>query len=266
MFSTQAEPDFTRNFMISLGAHALLVLVAYFGGSAIMKVLNVNNDIEIIRSSVRVDVVGMPKFTVQELREMQAESKPVAEPAPVEKPKEEIKATEVAEDVIKKDDLVIQEKGETKKKPSFMNIVSNYSSKKVEAKEKREVNKTGKGTNYDSLVLEGNRLSKGGALVGDYSDAEQSEFAAYVQTLPDSIRPHWKLPDFLMGKGYKCRMRVFISPNGYVLKVETVESSGNDDYDARAVNAIKSVVNFPTPPAQVGQRLTKFGIILGFPL
>lgn len=264
MFSQTTDQNFTKNFLISCGVHTLLVLLAFYGGPVIMKAMNVNDNIEIIRSSVRVDVVGMPKFTVQELRAMQNEATK-AEPAPVEKPKEEVKAQDVAEDVIKKDDIVIQEKGEAKKKASFMNLISDYSSKKVEAKEKKQGTKAGSGKDLNTLVLEGNRLSKGGALVGDYSDAENSEFSAYVQGLPESVRPFWNLPSYLKNQGLKCRIRVFIGPNGQLIKAEVFESSGNDDYDARAVGAVKAS-SFSAPSQAVAARLTKFGIILGFPL
>jgi TonB family protein len=249
-----------------VGVHALLILVAFFAGPAIMKVMNVNDNIEIIRSSVRVDVVGMPKFTIKELREMQSEATK-AEPAPVEKPKEEIKAQDDAEDEIKKDDIVIQEKGESKKKKaSFLNLLSDYSSKKVAPREKKQGSKDGKGTDLNSLVIEGNRLSKGGALVGDYSDGENSEFSEYVQGLPESIRPFWNLPSYLKDKGFKCRIRVFVSASGQLLKVEVYESSGQSEYDARAEKAVRDASPFPAPSAAVGARLTKFGIILGFPL
>jgi hypothetical protein len=111
MFSdTVMDRNFTKNFLVSCGVHALLVLIAYFGGSTILQVFKLNNNVEIIRASVRVDVVGMPKFTVKELKEMQAE--PVAKPEPEpEGAKVETKVKEEAPDVIKKDDLVIQEKG-----------------------------------------------------------------------------------------------------------------------------------------------------------
>lgn len=265
MFSSTAQENFTKNFLISAGVHTLLILVAFFAGPAIMKVMNVNDNIEIIRSSVRVDVVGMPKFTIKELREMQAEATR-AEPAPIEKPKEEIKAQDDAEDVIKKDDIVIQEKGEAKKKASFLNLLSDYSSKKVAPREKKQGAKDGKGSDLNSLVIEGNRLSKGGALVGDYSDGENSEFSEYVQGLPESIRPFWNLPSYLKDKGLKCRIRVFVSSTGQLLKVEVYESSGQSEYDARAEKAVRDASPFPAPSASVGARLTKFGIILGFPL
>lgn len=115
MNTIASDREFTKNFLISCGVHLLLVLVAYLFGSSIMKVFNANNNVEIIRSSVRVDVVGMPKFTVKELKEMQAEPVAKAEPEP-EGAKAEVKAKDEAEDVIKKDDLVIEEKGAPKKK------------------------------------------------------------------------------------------------------------------------------------------------------
>ena len=135
MFGATVDRDFTRNFLISCGAHALLVAIAFLGGSFIMRVFNVNDEVEIIRSSVRVDVVGMPKFTVKELKAMQAEAVPKPEPIEVQGTKTEAKTE--SEDVIKKGDLVIEEKA-PKKKPSFMNLVSDYSNKKVAPKEKKK--------------------------------------------------------------------------------------------------------------------------------
>lgn len=266
MYSASADRDnFTKNFLISCGAHALLVLIAWFGGSTIMKLMNVNDNVEIIRSSVRVDVVGMPKFTVKELKAMQAE--PVAKPEPEpEGAKKEEKVTDTAEDVIKKDDLVIKEKGETKKKSSFMNLVSDYSSKKVTATDKKKGVKSSTNKNLDSLIIEGNRLSKGGALVGDYSDGDVTEIAAYVQALPELVRVHFKLPSYLMDKNLRCKIAVYISASGSVIRTELLESSGNADYDARAKQAIDTASPFPKPSAGVASRLASSGVALKFPL
>lgn len=263
--STLGQDNFTKNFLISCGAHALLVLIAWFGGSTIMKIMGVNDNVEIIRSSVRVDVVGMPKFTVKELKAMQAE--PVAKPEPEPQgAKVEEKPKDNAEDVINKGDLVIQEKGEAKPKSSFMNLVSDYSSKKVKATERKKGVKTSTNKNLDSLIIEGNRLSKGGALVGDYSDADQTELSTYVQALPELVRAHFKLPQYLMDKGLKCRIAVYLSATGAVIKKDLIESSGNADYDARAMTAIDNASPFPKPSASVAPRLSTSGIILRFPL
>lgn len=263
--STLGQDNFAKNFLISCGAHALLVLIAWFGGSTIMQIMGVNDKVEIIRSSVRVDVVGMPKFTVKELKAMQAE--PVAKPEPEPQgAKVEVKPKETAEDVINKGDLVIQEKGEVKKKPSFLNLVSDYSSKKVSTTEKKKGAKASANKDLDSLIIEGNRLSKGGALVGDYSDGDVTELSEYVQSLPELVRVHFKLPSYLMDQNLRCKIAVYISASGSVIKTELLESSGNDEYDKRAENAIRNASPFPKPSAGVAPRLASSGIALRFPL
>ena len=265
MFNTATDRDFTKNFLISCGAHAALVLLAYLGGSAIMKVLNVNDNVEIIRASVRVDVVGMPKFTVQELRDMQNEAATKPEPE-VKGAVEEVKAKEnESEDIIKKDDLVIEEEGK-KKKSSFLSLINDYSQKKVAAKEKNRGSKSGKNKDINNLILEGNRLSKGGALVGDYSAGDNSDFSAYVQGMPEIVRPFWNLPSYLQDKNLRCRIKIYLSTSGQLLSTDVFESSGQSEFDARAIKAVKDAAPYPAPSEVVGQRLTKSGIILGFPL
>jgi len=261
---TIMDRDFTKNFLISCGVHAFLVLLAYFAGSTILKIFNVNDNVEIIHSSVRVDIVGMPKFTVKELREMQAE--PVAKPEPeVQGAKAETKVQDEAPDVIKKDDLVIQEKS-NKKKTSFMNLITDYSSKKVAPSENKKGKQKSINKDLDSLIIEGNRLSKGSALVGEYSDAEASELSAYVQTLPELVRVHFKLPSYLLSQNLHCKIAVYLSATGNVLRTNLLESSGQSEYDARADKAIRDASPFPKPSVSLGPKLPNSGIVLKFPL
>lgn len=261
MFSNSFDRDFSKNFGISLGVHLIFVLIAFAGGEILQKVFP-NGDVEIIRSSVRVDVVGMPKFTIQELKKMEAQPIVEKEPEVAKGVKEETKPEE--DDVIKKDDLVIQEQGK-KTKASFLNLINTASSTKVTKVEKKGA-KAGTGNkNLDSLIIEGNRLSKGSALVGDYTDEQNSEFSAYVQNLPGIIRPFWKLPSYLLEKNLRARIKIYLSPEGKLLKLEMNESSGDSEFDARAQQAVRSAT-FPQPSAEVGARLTSSGIILGFPL
>ena len=262
MFASTKDQSFTKDFLISLGAHIALILLSFAGAEVISNIFQ-SGDVEIIRSSVRVDVVGMPKFTVQELKKMQAEPVAPAEPEVAKGTKEEAKPE--VEDVIKKDDLVIQET--TKKKASFLNMINDYSTKKVAPKVETKGEKGGVGNKkLDALILEGNRLSKGSALVGEYTDQENSEFSAYVQNLPGAIRPFWKLPSYLLDKPLRCRIKIYISPSGELLKLELMESSGETEFDSRAQKAVREASPFPKPVAVVGERLTQSGIILGFPL
>lgn len=260
------ENDFNKNLLISCGIHLGLLALALLGGKLVSKVFK-NNDVEIIRAAVRVDVVGMPKFTVQELKVMQRDAIPTPEPEVAKGATEESKPVQDTPDVVKKDDLVIQEKGQVVKKSSFLNVLNEYSNKKVTKKEVAKGEKKGVGNkNLDSLIIEGNRLSKGTALVGDFSDEAGSEFAQYVQTLPDLIRPLFRLPSYLKEKDLRCRIRVFLSQDGKVLKAEVHESSGIEDFDVRARKAIEDAAPFPKPSQAVGVRLASSGIILGFPI
>ena len=264
--STKVFPrdDFNKNFLISLGLHAILVLVAYFGGMAISKIFKDEN-LEVMRSSVRVDVVGMPKFTVQELKAMQNDVPAPKEPEVAVGKKEEAKP-EVA-DVIKKDDLVIQEESKKKTKASFLSLLNEASSKKVAAKEQKKGKESGKGNkNLEALVLEGNRLSSGTALVGEYSDQSNSEIAIYGQAVIDNTRRFWKLPSYLKDLSLACQIRVFISPNGSILKLDLHKSSGNSEYDSRAEKAVRDASPFAKAPGELGNRLANSGLILGFPL
>lgn len=262
---TQSALSDSRNFLLSLGLHFAVIAIAFVGSELIQKIFG-NNDIEIIRASIRVDVVGMPKFTVQELRELEKKSAEIPKETEVAKGEKAPTKTD-AEDVIKKDDLVIQEAGKEKKKSSFLSTLNEYSNKKIATKD----TKTGKSKgnsdkNLEALVLEGNKLSQGSALTGDFSDGPSSEFSAYVQTLPGAIRGKWKLPTYLLEQNLKARFKIYISLTGELLKTELIESSGNNEFDSRAINAIRESAPFAAPPEAVGVRLTRYGVILGFPL
>lgn len=267
------QDDIKKSFLVSLTAHLVVVGVAILLTTFVLGPGSKrSHEIEIIQSSVRVDVVGMPKFTVQELKEMQKnaapaepEAKPQEVPAKVaEAPKEEVK-----EDVVKEGDLVIEEQ---KKKADFNNLLSSYSSKKVQKKEAPAAKPantvvSGRGNKIiDNLILEGNRVSAGSALVGDITNEASSEFSSYVQGMPEKVRVHWKLPSYLLNQNLKCRIKVYLSANGNLMKSEIVESSGVEEFDSRAMRAIKDASPFPAPSKDVGARLATYGIILGFPI
>lgn len=275
MLNTHLEQDIKKSFLISFGAHTLLLFLAVMTTKFLVGPSEKRNlEIEIIQSSVRVDVVGMPKFTVQELKEMQRNAAPIepeAKPEAAAPKVSEVAKVEVKEDIIKEGDLVIEQQ---KKKDDFKNLLSSYSSKKVERKaapappaKPSNTVVAGKGNEIiDNLILEGNKVSAGSALVGDITSETSSEFSAYVQGLPEKIRVHWKLPSYLINQNLKCRIKVYLNANGGLIKSEVVESSGVPEFDDRAQKAIKEAAPFPAPGKEVGARLATYGIILGFPI
>lgn len=253
--------DFKSSFMLAMALHIFLLMIAFITA----RVLGVgtgadNSAVEILSASVRVDVVGMPKFTIEELRQMELPTD-----APPEKPSQ-AQATQVeeAQDVVKPDDLVIPD---SKPKKSLTSFLENYSSQKVKpaAKEKKG-DKSGKVAGLDSLIIEGNRLSKGTALVGNNSDIADPVYVGYVNTIPEKVRQNWRVPGFLKQQNLKCKIQFWIGPRGEILKTTIIESSGSSDYDSIALEAVKASSPFAPPPLEAAPRLGSRGLILAFPL
>jgi TonB family protein len=247
--------------MLAMALHVLLIMIAFIAGRVLKVVSGGDNaPVEILSASVRVDVVGMPKLTIEELRQLELPTE-----APAEQPVQaEATKVEEAPDVVKPDDLVIPD---SKPKKSLTSFLENYSSQKVKpaAKEKKG-DKSGKVAGLDSLIIEGNRLSKGTALVGNNSDIADPVYVGYVNTIPEKVRQNWRVPGFLKEQNLKCKIQFWIGPRGEILKAAIFESSGNVDYDNIALEAVKASAPFAPPPVEAAPRLGSRGLILGFPL
>lgn len=191
MIAIQQKSDkFYNYFVLALIVHTV-VFTFFYLSSSFDFFKNSRPKINIIKSSVRVDVVAMPKFTKQELKEMKL--------IPMSDKKEITENTK-----IKKENILKEKVEKATKKVNLSSLFGNLSKKKIV-----ESNKNSKGkktaTKYNKelakLVLEGNKISKGTAVTGtnDYSNSEV--FTSYVQELPSYVRPYWKLPTYLMDKG-----------------------------------------------------------------
>jgi len=260
-FENESEfsDDFKSSVMLATALHLLIVLIGFIF-SLVLKPSNDDAALELLKSSVRVDIVGMPKMTIEELKKLDLPSEIPAEPkAEAPAPQEAEVKTE-----IKPDDIVMPSE-EAKPKKALSSFLQSYSSKKVETKPAKKAGQGTKVDGLDSLILEGNQLSKGTALFGDNSDMADSTFVGYVNVMSEKVKEHWKLPSFLRDQSLQCRIRVWVGPRGEVLKTQIFEASGNSDYDSRALNAIKSA-QFNPPPAEIVTKLSNRGIILGFPL
>lgn len=255
------EDNLKKYFMIALAIHVSLVLF----GFVFQSVLGIDwfqnksaiKEIEIIQSSVRVDVVAMPKFTVQELKKME-----IAPPSQEEK-------TEEVKPSVDNSKSEIEFKKKTNK-VNLNNLLSNLSKKKTAKGKKKKVkgNKILKSqrSQLRKLVLEGNKVSTGTSLVGDGLAQERTVFNNYVSALPNFVRPHWKLPSYLIDRDLKCRIRVFIAANGKILKAQIYESSGEAEFDQKALASVKRVNSFPKPQRDILARVAAGDVILGFPL
>lgn len=281
-----------RSFYI----HAALVVCTLIGGKVAYEIAQKQREanLELIQASVRVDMVAMPKYTIAELKNI---SRGNQDSAPEEeKVEEEVKAEEKTEEVAKNEEPAPEAKAEVaeadtpdpvaafekeaaEKKQNFLAKLQKLSKQKVpdsksgENKSKTKKDRKGE-TGYNgvdstalkNLVLSGNKLSQGTALTGDGSSGNMTAFQIYASQIPDMVRPHWTLPQYLLDKNLQCRVRVWLDDMGDVVRAEIYKSSGDQDYDQRAVRAVKSASPFPPLSKDLGQRAQNGDILLGFPL
>ena len=59
--------------------------------------------------------------------------------------------------------------------------------------------------------------------------------------------------------------RIYLNSNGKLEKAEIFESSGNQEYDRRAIQAVMTST-FPKPEKEIAQKVVAGDILLGFPL
>lgn len=243
--SGSLKPYLIKAIFFHVAVVLLILILNYTMGLNLFDMKDSSRKVEIIQSAVRVDVVGMPKLTVKELKEA------------------------VVETSVKGEEKEVQGKEETSdESSSFSSFLNQYSQKKIDLpRAKKKGSEVGiDSKKIKSLVLEGNKVSQGTSLIGDSLKQEMTAYNNYVGNLPNIVRPYWKLPTYLMDQNLKCRVRVYISQSGAVTRTEVYESSGVSEFDDRALRAVKAVGAFPVPPAEIATRLVAGDVILGFPL
>ncbi len=263
-----------RSFYIHLGLLSLTLI----SGKVILEQRRIlqEKNLEIIEASVRVDMVAMPKYTLNELKnvssgteeveKIEGEKKPVAEEIKEEKIDKVEKVS--AKEEPKSNELQFEEEGK-KKRLDFLSKLKEISKKGTKGNSEKKVEKGlggEKATSLKDLVLAGNKLSTGTAIYGSGNTADMTAFQVYVSKLPDRVRPHWRLPSFLMNKSLKCRVRIWLDGEGKLTHAEIYQSSGEAEYDQRAIEAVRSASPFPRISDEFGKRAKNGDIVLGFPL
>ena len=255
-----------KTFKHYLGQSTSLHVVLLLVGAITTKVaFNVTEEIKqknlkLVEASVRIDLVSMPKLTVKELKAMGAN---------LNKPVEEIIKKKISKNT---SDV---EFNKVKRKVNFLDTLKKLSRKKVKKSKEKKVNKNKVSGNemagnnskaFEDLVLEGNKLSKGTALVGSSSAKANSEFETYVQGLRPLVNNYWKLPSYLMNKDLSCHVRIYLSETGKLLKAVIYKKSCNPAFDAKALEAVTKAAPFPKLKASFKRRGVEGDVLLGFPL
>jgi len=239
----------------SLFAHGLILFLMILGNK--LNFFNFSqNDPKIILPSVRVDIVELPKHTLEELKKIEIappptkiEEKTVEKNIPEEKVVPKEKLDNAFEEIVKKTEKKLADK-------QIENLKKLNELKKTE--ERRDEMK--------QLLLAGNKVQAGTQVQGEEVTQELTEFDKYILEVTEKVRYQWKLPSYLKNLPLKCRIQLFINADGFVQVAKIMESSGNEEYDNWALKSIKDAAPFKVPVQSILPDLLRGKFVLGYPL
>lgn len=259
--------------------HVVLVVLTLSGSKIAFEIAKTEREknLELIQASVRVDMVAMPTHTLNELKNMSSGVEEAKKEEPSKAPEVEAKAEKVEEKVEAKEEPKVAEKdpvpsleeASKAKRMDFLSKLKKIGSKKVDTdgNQKAEKGLYGeKSTDLKSLVLSGNKLNKGVAMYGDGGATNMTAYQAYAVKVTTMVKPHWKLPSYLLEKNLKCRVQIWLSKNGEVTRSAIYQSSNDQEFDQRAIEAIRSAAPFPEVAEDISNKVQNGSIVLGFPL
>jgi TonB family protein len=240
---------FSRAIWVSMMGHGIVAMLIF-----LRAVLAPQESIT-IRSAIRVDVVDLPDKITTPPTTPPAQKPPepvkeAAKPEPVSKPEPKPKAPTVPDTRAKKADLAKNEKQALAKLKALAAI----------EKMKHEMNSQ-KSAAKASPVVKGNQVAAGNSLTG----LDRLDYDRYFDELKGKILENWNLPQWLADADLSASVRVLIDERGYVIKKTIKRSSGNDVFDANALEAIDASSPLPAPPQRLRGVLSTTGIIFDFP-
>jgi TonB family protein len=210
------------------------------------------------KQSIRVDVVDLPSLKMQDLYKVDL-SKEVETETSAKASKRS------AEEFVSPPSQKAMKLPEEGKDPKNKRLKELQKTFRAEAKRQELLAKYKKQVAENSgdkrPLLAGNILSKGGSVQGDVA-GEEDEFKARVQA---HVIKFWQSPPAAMGQGFKTNIAINISPTGRVLSKKLTKSSGNNDFDTSAMDAVDAADPFPAPPENFKRIVLQEGILCRFP-
>lgn len=241
---------FSRNVMISMVGHLAVMLLIFF------RAVTAPADRFDLRNAIRVDVVDLPK-KMTALPEV-APEKPA--PAPAEKPKELPKKAELKPAKTHAPETPSPKAKKLNTEKSQKHALDKLKAMEALEKIQEEVGKE-KSAKAKSPIVAGNQVNAGNALSG----LERIEYDRYFEELQKKILSQWSIPQWLADNDLKAKVLVLIDERGYVLKKIFRQSSGNEIFDAKVMEAIDSSSPLPPPPQRLRGLLSTSGIVFNFP-
>ncbi len=237
-----------RTLIISLIGHLAIASVIFLRAAFVPE-----QPIE-IRNAIKVDIVGLPEkmdepsLPLSQTKETLATAdKEKAPLAPIKESK--VETPTLPDPKGPKKDLAKSQKRaleELKRRAALDRI--------------REQLAKGKSQEPARLVR-GNQISPGNALSG----LDKIAYDRYFDELREKMRANFSLPQWLADAGYKAQIQVLIDERGLIVKKILISSSGNEVFDAKAIEAVDASAPLPAPPQRLQGLLSTSGIIFGFP-
>jgi TonB family protein len=252
MTAALTRDTFSRNVAISLAGHVILFIIIFVRAAFVP-----NQAIE-MRNAIRVDVVGLPS-KVTENFEMPPEPKapPVPAPAPAPKPepvKPEVKVEKPQAPTVpgkdaKKPDL---------KKAQQQALKELQRRQALEAIQNTVKKEKSSGT---TPVIAGNEVSPGNSLTG----LKGIQFDRYISDVKTKVNSNYNIPTWLSELDLKTQIQILVDEKGFIVKKIVRRSSGNEIFDAKAIEAIEASSPLPPPPPELRHALATGGVTLNFP-
>ncbi len=203
--------------------------------------------LKLIENSIRVDMVQMPKRTLQEIKKLPIVEQKIEDTIPIHNTQNVISPKSS-----KKNNLTEFLKGLSKGK---IEKSPRRQAKRKKPKNRRELR---------ALVLAGNKLSKGQSTFGKGTESIKN-YEAYLESLADRVRRNWSLPGYFASTDLRCRIKIYLNRKGKLLRTQVFESSGNEEFDKAALEAVKRT-SYPPPDDSFAKEVLQGRVILGFPL
>ena len=196
LISTSSQ-DLRKSFLMAFGAHGILILFIFLATKfhwipALSSVSPLSPEVKMLQTAVRVDVVAMPTQTLKELKSRDLAPPPENPEKALQKAQEASQETGNKEQAQDKEEEPIGKTVEFKKvgKKDFMSLLKNLSKKEVKS---GTTGSKSKGKMLDreelnSLIISGNKISKGNSLTGTAGVADEGAFAQYVSAIPFRVK------------------------------------------------------------------------------
>ena len=247
------DREFKRIVIGSLLFH--LSVIAFFA----VKVAFFDSQTINYQASIRVDLVGLPDKQMPEHALAPASPPPKSEsqsapasPTPVAlSPTQKTKPIAIKDEAAKKPNEAIDLK--TKQKLALDQLKA-LQELKQDAQKAKDAGKP-------APPIKGNAIATGTSLRG----INKMDYDTYIGDVDAHIKAQWALPEWLSNANLRARVRVKIDEKGYVTEKRLVLSSGNQQYDALAVDAVTRASPFPPPPEKFINIVGIDGIIFQFP-